>query len=154
MADDIRKPEEGAQGEPERRIDLGTSLRKEHKEKKPVNRAAAIVASAVVIVLVAVLAIFLPKWIKPSDQAEAGDLTVDLSDHESGQVVRITVDGESTFTVTRETVDGADVYHVDALDDDKVNQSTSMVWTALPAPSPSSMTTASCWSWNWAISWG
>lgn len=124
MADDIRKPEEGAQEEPERRIDLGTSLRKEHKEKKPVNRAAAIVASAVVIVLVAVLAIFLPKWIKPSDQAEAEDLTVDLSDHESSQVVRITVDGESTFTVTRETVDGADVYHVDALDDDKVNQST------------------------------
>ena len=124
MADDIRRPEEEAQEEPERKIDLGASLRKEHKDKKPVNRAAVIAAAAAVIVVVAVLAVFLPKWIQPAQQDETTDLTVDLSNHESGQVVRITVDGESKFTVTKETVDGEDVYHVDALDDDKVNQGT------------------------------
>ena len=126
MAEDIRKPEEGEQEQPEKaeKIDLGASLRKEHKDKKPVNRAAVIAVAAAVIVVIAVLAVFLPKWIQPRVTDQAEDLTVDLSDHESSEVVRITVDGESKFTVTKETVNGADVYHVDILDDDKVNQGT------------------------------
>jgi hypothetical protein len=123
MADDTRKtpetPEEGA--EREEKIDLGASLRKEHKEKKPMSRAAILIIVAVVVAVVAALAIALPRALKPQEAAPEEDLTVNLSGRDGVAVERIKVEGESVFTVTK---DESAVYHVDALEDGKVNQST------------------------------
>ena len=54
MADKIRK-DEGAEQEQVEKIDLGASLRKEHKDKKPVSRIAILIVLAVLIALGAVL---------------------------------------------------------------------------------------------------
>ena len=48
MADKIRK-DEGAEQEQVEKIDLGASLRKEHKDKKPVSRIAILIVLAVLI---------------------------------------------------------------------------------------------------------
>ena len=58
MADKIRK-DEGAEQEQVEKIDLGASLRKEHKDKKPVSRIAILIVLAVLIALGAVLAVVL-----------------------------------------------------------------------------------------------
>ena len=54
MADKIRK-DEGAEQEQVEKIDLGASLRKEHKDKKPVSRIVILIVLAVLIALGAVL---------------------------------------------------------------------------------------------------
>ena len=66
MADKIRK-DEGAEQEQVEKIDLGASLRKEHKDKKPVSRIAILIVLAVLIALGAVLAVVLPRVVKKDD---------------------------------------------------------------------------------------
>lgn len=129
MADDLRNtPEtedlENAQPEEEQveKIDLGASLRKEHKQKKPINRVAVLIALAVFICVAAVLAIVLPKVLKQDDPLVADTLTVNLSDHVLDDIVSIKVESDdSTFKITK---DSSAVYHIDALSDDKINQGT------------------------------
>lgn len=45
MADEPRRTEDLQEEEPVEKIDLGASLRKEHKAKKPVNRLAVLVTA-------------------------------------------------------------------------------------------------------------
>ena len=66
MADKIRK-DEGAEQEQVEKVDLGASLRKEHKDKKPVSRIAILIVLAVLIALGAVLAVVLPRVVKKDD---------------------------------------------------------------------------------------
>lgn len=128
MAEEPRKSDV-EQEEPAEKIDLGASLRKEHKTKKPVNRVAALAVVGVVIVVAALLAIFLPGLLNEEEEAPEETQTVALSDHETGDVVSIHVDGENTFTITKEETTAEDgtaeeIFHVDIMDDDKLNQST------------------------------
>lgn len=124
MADEIRNTPEIEQEEPQK-IDLGASLRKEHKDKQPVNKKLVLIVVAAVIVVAVLLAVFLPKWMTPAEDENAVvDLTVALSDHEAEEVVSVTVEGENTFTLTRELQGEEYVYHITALEDDKTNQST------------------------------
>ena len=130
MADEPRRTEDLQEEEPVEKIDLGASLRKEHKAKKPVNRLAVLVTAGAVIVLAAVLAIFLPGLLNQEEEnVQTESQAVALSDHVSGDVVSIHIDGENTFTITKEEVTAEDgtadeVFHVDILDDALLNQST------------------------------
>ena len=120
MADKIRK-DEGAEQEQVEKIDLGASLRKEHKDKKPVSRIAILIVLAVLIALGAVLAVVLPRVVKKDDGEQTESLKVALSPSASGEVVSIHVQGESDFTITK---DESAVYHVSGMEDDQVNQNT------------------------------
>lgn len=134
MSEENRKTPDAsnAQEEPVEKIDLGSSLRKEHKDKKPVNRIAVLIGLAAVLVVAACLAIFLPQVLSSGEEAVEEDTAVQLSQHETGDVVSITVDGENTFTITKEeqtTGEGEDavtkdVYFIEGMADDWVNQST------------------------------
>ena len=130
MADEPRKTEGLPGEEPVEKIDLGASLRKEHKAKRPVNRVAVLAVAGVIIVAAVLLALFLPGLLHEEEQGtETESTAVALSDHENGEVERIRVAGENTFTITKETVtldDGTEdeVFHVDVMEDDKLNQST------------------------------
>ena len=75
MADKIRK-DEGAEQEQVEKIDLGASLRKEHKDKKPVSRIAILIVLAVLIALGAVLAVVLPRVVKKDDGEQTESLKV------------------------------------------------------------------------------
>lgn len=123
MADEIRNTPESEQEEPQK-IDLGASLRKERKDKKPANKKLVLILTAIVIVAVALLAVFLPKWIKPAEDEVVEDLSVALSDHVSDDVISVTVEGENTFTITSEVNGEETTYHMSLFDDDKLNQST------------------------------
>ena len=120
MADKIRK-DEGTEQEQVEKIDLGASLRKEHKDKKPVSRIAILIVLAVLIALGAVLAVVLPRVVKKDDGEQTESLKVALSPSASGEVVSIHVQGESDFTITK---DESAVYHVSGMEDDQVNQNT------------------------------
>ena len=130
MADEPRRTEDLQEEEPVEKIDLGVSLRKEHKAKKPVNRLAVLVTAGAVIVLAAVLAIFLPGLLNQEEEnVQTESQAVALSDHVTEDVVSIHIDGENTFTITKEEVTAEDgtadeVFHVDILDDALLNQST------------------------------
>ncbi len=123
MADDTRKTPETPQAEKprEEKIDLGASLRKEHKKKKTLSRTAVLILLAVLIALAAALIYALPRVLKQPEEAAGEDLTVNLSGRDGVDVTRIRVEGESVFTVTK---DESAVYQVDALEDGTVNQST------------------------------
>ena len=119
MADEPRRTEDLQEEEPVEKIDLGASLRKEHKAKKPVNRLAVLVTAGAVIVLAAVLAIFLPGLLNQEEEnVQTESQAVALSDHVTEDVVSIHIDGENTFTITTEEVTAEDgtadeVFHVD-----------------------------------------
>ena len=84
MADEPRRTEDLQEEEPVEKIDLGASLRKEHKAKKPVNRLAVLVTAGAVIVLAAVLALFLPGLLNQEEETQTESQAVALSDHVSG----------------------------------------------------------------------
>ena len=101
MADEPRRTEDLQEEEPVEKIDLGASLRKEHKAKKPVNRLAVLVTAGAVIVLAAVLAIFLPGLLNQEEEnVQTESQAVALSDHVTEDVVSIHIDGVNTFTIT------------------------------------------------------
>ena len=131
MSEEIRNNEQEQEEKVEKaeKIDLGASLRKEHKEKKPVNRKVAVLVALLVIVAVAALAIVLPKVLTPKvtdDTPVVEDLSVALVNYESDDdVVSVKVESDdSSFTVTRTGKGDEAIYHVSGMDDALVNQGT------------------------------
>lgn len=108
------------------KIDLGASLRKEHKKKGPVNRKVTVLVAALVIVAIAALAIVLPKVLTPKQTEEpVVDLSVNIVQHEAEDVVKLRVESaDNDFTITRKNVNGEATYYIDVLENDMVNQGT------------------------------
>ena len=99
MADDTRKTPETPQAEKprEEKIDLGASLRKEHKKKKTLSRTAVLILLAVLIALAAALIYALPRVLKQPEEAAGEDLTVNLSGRDGVDVTRIRVEGRASL---------------------------------------------------------
>jgi len=113
-----------AEAAEETSIDLGASLsRKQHKEKKPVNKGLIVIIALCVIIVGVAAGVVVPRLI-PEKEEEVVDLTVTLVDRADSDLETITVEGENTFTLSRETRDSTTVYHVSGMDDAKVNSTT------------------------------
>ena len=121
MAEEKQAPE--LQQE-ETAIDLGASLQKKaRKEKKPVNKGLIVIVALCVIIVAVACGVVIPRLI-PEKEEEVIDLSVTLTEHKDSDIASITVEGENTFTLTREDKDGQPVFHVSGMEDDKVNGTT------------------------------